>query len=175
MFYQHLRGPFSAWMNTGKITKRILIGPTPKPVRPFAAYHTEALRWYDHYLKGMDTGVLDGAPIHLGFWARISGGTSMSGPSHEPMDGVLSRGNGRQRDAQRHPAPRRRADPRLPAGHRSVLWGQPRWVYRSSPLDQPMEITGPIQLNLVMASSADGHPIGSSGFTMRRPTESCAS
>ena len=35
------------------------------PQRQYANYHMEALRWYDHFLKGMDTRVLEGAPIQL--------------------------------------------------------------------------------------------------------------
>jgi predicted acyl esterase len=34
------------------------------------------------------------------------------------------------------------------------IWGDSRWIYRSEPLNQPLEITGPVQLNLVMASTA---------------------
>ncbi len=155
LFYLHLRGPFNAWMGTGNITKRMLIGPTPKPVRPFAAYHMEALRWYDHFLKGMNSGVLDGAPIHLWIlgentwrdeyewplartrWTEFYlGGTAGKGTLTDtaPLEG--------EQTLDYQPG----SDP--------WLWGQPRLVYRSSTLDQPMEVTGPIQLNLVMASSA---------------------
>jgi uncharacterized protein len=155
MFYQHLRGPFSAWMNTGKITKRMLIGPTPKPVRPFAAYHMEALRWYDHFLKGMDTGVLDGAPIHLWILGEEMWRDEYEWPLARTrwtefyLGGTV--GNGTLSDTP--PLDGEQTLDYQPGGEQ-WLWGRPRWVYRSSPLDQPMEITGPIQLNLAIASSA---------------------
>ena len=155
MFYQHLRGPFSAWMGTGDITKRMLIGPTPMPGRPFAAYHMEALRWYDCFLKGMDSGVLDGAPIHL--WIH---GEDIWRDEHEwPLDRTKwmefylggTVGNGTLTDTP--PIDGEQTLDYDPSSEQ-CLWGQPRWVYRSRPLDQPMEITGPIQLNLEMASTA---------------------
>ena len=156
-FYDsHLRGSFDAWQGTGDITKRMLIGPKSIPRRPFAAYHMEALRWYDHFLKGMDTGVLEGGPIHIWIegedlwrdehewplartkWTEFYlGGSPGSGTLSDtpPLDGEQTLGYD-------------------PAGERWT-WGEPRWVYRSEPLDQPLEITGPIQLNLVMASTAE--------------------
>src|SRR6185436_14262796 len=51
--------------NAIDVPKRLVIGPGPYPRKPMAAYHREALRWYDHQLKGMDTGVMDGDPIRL--------------------------------------------------------------------------------------------------------------
>jgi predicted acyl esterase len=156
-FYNHhLRGSFRAWQGTGDITKRMIIGPNPVPPRPYANYHKEALRWYDHFLKGMDTRVLEGAPIHLwiggeGVWrderewplartqwkrfylgGAVENGTLADTP---PLEGgqTLS------------------CDP----ASEQWIWGQPRWVYRSEMLDRPLEITGPIQLNLVMASTAE--------------------
>ena len=156
-FYNlHLRGAFDAWQGTGNITKRMLIGPTPLPQRPFANYHMEALRWYDHFLKGMDTRVLEGAPIHLWIegedvwrnehewplartkWTELYlGGSVGAGTLRDtpPLDG--------EQTLQYDPT------------SEQWLWGQPRWVYRSEALDRPLEFTGPIQLNLVMASTAE--------------------
>jgi putative CocE/NonD family hydrolase len=34
--------------------------------RPFRSFHREILRWYDHWLKGMDTGVMREPPVK--FW-----------------------------------------------------------------------------------------------------------
>lgn len=156
-FYDsHLRGSFDAWQGTGDIIKRMLIGPKSFPRRPFAAYHMEALRWYDHFLKGMDTGVLEGGPIHIWIegedlwrdeyewplartkWTEFYlGGKPGSGTLTDtpPLDGEQTLSYD-------------------PAGERWI-WGEPHWVYRSEPLDQDLEITGPIQLNLVMASTAE--------------------
>ena len=65
-FGLHLRGAFMGWEGVSPSTpKRMFIGPEPTPRRPWGVYHVEALRWYDHYLKGMDSGILDGPPVHL--------------------------------------------------------------------------------------------------------------
>ena len=48
----YLRGAFEGWERTNNIPKRMLMCPTPQPLRLFAAYHGEALRWYDYWLKG---------------------------------------------------------------------------------------------------------------------------
>ena len=61
----HLRGVFQGYNGTGDIPKRALIGPRPWPLRPWAGFHYEMLRWYDHWLKGMDTRVMEGAPIQI--------------------------------------------------------------------------------------------------------------
>ncbi|MCA1655288.1 MAG: hypothetical protein LC635_02275 [Pseudonocardiaceae bacterium] len=52
----------------------MLLGPT-NPQRPWHEYHSLMLRWYDHWLKGHDTGLLDEPPIlmsvpHRGTWRR---------------------------------------------------------------------------------------------------------
>jgi hypothetical protein len=65
-FYNlHLPGLFEGWEGTANIPKKMLAGPTPVPRRPHAVYHFEALRWYDHWLKGLDTRVMEGPPIQI--------------------------------------------------------------------------------------------------------------
>ena len=61
----HLKGAFDGYNGTGGIPKRMMVGPRPWPLRPWAGYHYEMLRWYDHWLKGMDTRVMEGPPIQL--------------------------------------------------------------------------------------------------------------
>lgn len=64
----HLPGAISAWNNlTGpkRMTFRNYVGGVE---RPFRAFHDEMLRWYDHWLKGIDTGLLDEPPVKI--WIR---------------------------------------------------------------------------------------------------------
>ena len=157
-FYNlHLRGTFDAWYNTGDITKRMLLGPDPLPQRQYANYHMEALRWYDYFLKGLDTRVLEGAPIHL--WIE---GDDVWRDEHEwplartrwtefYLGGPV--GNGTLTDTP--PADGEQTLAYNPNDEQQWLRGEPRWVYRTEPLDQPLEVTGPIQLNLTMASTAE--------------------
>ena len=41
------------------------IGPPVYLDRPLYQYAYESLRWFDHWLKGIDTGILEEPPIHL--------------------------------------------------------------------------------------------------------------
>jgi len=45
--------------------KLVLRSAPPMQERPFHQFHDEIVRWYDHWLKGKDTGVMDGPPIKL--------------------------------------------------------------------------------------------------------------
>jgi predicted acyl esterase len=143
-------------MGTGNITKRMLIGPTPLPPRVYGCYHMEALRWYDHFLKGMDTRVLEGAPIHL--W--IEGEDIW----RDEYEWPLARTEWKAFYLGGEPGKGTLTDTPPLEGEQTMdyqlagddwIWGRPRWIYRSEPLDQPMEITGPIQLNLTMSSTAE--------------------
>jgi predicted acyl esterase len=58
----HLPGAFTAWRDW-QGPKKMVIGPPIYLDRPFYQYQDEALRWFDHWLKGVDTGVMDEAPI----------------------------------------------------------------------------------------------------------------
>jgi len=37
----------------------------PMQERPFHEFHDTMIRWYDHWLKGIDTGMMDGPPIKI--------------------------------------------------------------------------------------------------------------
>jgi predicted acyl esterase len=58
----HLPGAFTAWRDW-KGPKKMAIGPPVYLDRPLYQYHDEALRWFDYWLKGIDTGVMNEPPI----------------------------------------------------------------------------------------------------------------
>jgi len=62
----HLPGALSAWAGINA-PKKLAIRPSP-PARPFHEFHDEILRWYDYWLKGIDTGIMDEPPIKA--WVR---------------------------------------------------------------------------------------------------------
>lgn len=64
MYFLHLPGEFRAWERI-KGPKRMVVGPPIYLDRPIYQYAFESLRWFDHWLKGNDTGILDEAPINL--------------------------------------------------------------------------------------------------------------
>lgn len=156
-FGLHLRGAFIGWENIPPATpKKMLIGQEPKPRRPFAAYHGEALRWYDHYLKGMDSGIWEGAPINI----YIQGEDTWRGESEWPIartgwkelyltpQGGFSEGPGPAGELRYTHTP----------GTREVKLGEPKLIWRTEPAANPFEVTGPLVLKLVAsADQPDSH------------------
>ncbi len=60
----HLSGAFRNWENWAG-PKRMTIGPPVYLDRPVYQYQYESLRWFDHWLKGMDTGLDQDAPVKV--------------------------------------------------------------------------------------------------------------
>ena len=60
----HLPGAFRGWEKL-QVTKKMVIGPPMYLDRPFFQFQFEALRWFDHWLKGMDTGFMKERPVKL--------------------------------------------------------------------------------------------------------------
>jgi predicted acyl esterase len=58
----HLPGAFTAWKDWNG-PKKMVIGPGIYLDRPVYQYQDESLRWFDYWLKGIDNGVMDEAPI----------------------------------------------------------------------------------------------------------------
>jgi predicted acyl esterase len=64
MHMLHLPGDiqsFEHWNGPRKLT----IGPPYYLDRPVYQYADESLRWFDYWLKGIDTGIMDEAPVNL--------------------------------------------------------------------------------------------------------------
>jgi predicted acyl esterase len=64
MHMLHLPGDFESY-EQWKGPKKITIGPPYYMDRPVYQYHYESLRWFDYWLKGIDTGIMDEPPISL--------------------------------------------------------------------------------------------------------------
>jgi hypothetical protein len=60
----HLPGAFRSW-EYWKGPKKMTIGPPVYLDRPLYQYAYESIRWFDHWLKGMDNGVMEEPPIKL--------------------------------------------------------------------------------------------------------------
>ncbi|SHK03279.1 hypothetical protein SAMN05443637_10263 [Pseudonocardia thermophila] len=61
----HWLGAQHYFRNVEAPKKLIFTGPAHVE-RPFHQYHDEILRWYDHWLKGVDTGIMDEPPVR--YW-----------------------------------------------------------------------------------------------------------
>jgi predicted acyl esterase len=64
----HLPGAFRAYEQINA-PRKLRLYTTPSPVtgpdRPWSGQHDIILRWYDHWLKGIDTGIMDEPPIQI--------------------------------------------------------------------------------------------------------------
>ena len=62
----HLNGAQNWFRNITSAPKKLLLAGPAHLDRPVKAFHNEMLRWYDHWLKGIDTGILEDPPVR--FW-----------------------------------------------------------------------------------------------------------
>ena len=60
----HLPGAFRSWDKL-RGPKKMMIGPAAYLERPVYQLQYESLRWFDHWLKGMDTGIMEEPPIRV--------------------------------------------------------------------------------------------------------------
>lgn len=59
----HLQGCQNWFRNIKSRQKKLLFTGPAHLERPWHSFHGEVLRWYDHWLKGIDTGVIDEPPV----------------------------------------------------------------------------------------------------------------
>ncbi|CAN5670743.1 CocE/NonD family hydrolase [soil metagenome] len=123
---------------------------------PWESLHTEALAWFDHWLKGHDTGILDGDPIRYALPGADGWRTSATWPptaTHQELalraDGTLDTDEGvpGARDYLVLGAGLGRVKPSPIDPPASLTW-------TSAALDQPLDVVGEIELRLVAAATA---------------------
>jgi uncharacterized protein len=149
----HLPGTFTSWgALTGNPNVRMSLLPESGLNWPWESLHYEALAWYDHWLKGVDTGIMDGPPIRYYLPGAGEWRTAGAWPPPESSlvelalraDGSLSREEGEagSRSYLYLPAdsgrPRNANPPELP---HTLHWETP-------PLAEPLDIAGNIELRL---------------------------
>jgi predicted acyl esterase len=61
----HMQGS-QHWFRGIKVPKKLLFTGPAHLERPWHSFHSEILRWYDFWLKGIDTGIMDEPPVK--FW-----------------------------------------------------------------------------------------------------------
>lgn len=155
----HLAGGIRAWSDLPDIPKKLLVYPRFH-LRPFSENHDLLVRWFDHWLKGVDTGMLDEPPISV--WVQ---GDDYWRDEHEwPLDRttwtrLYLRSGGELSDSA--PAGREESDSfdNLPyVTLESTFGGVPHLAYRTPPLSAALEVTGPIALELFASlTDTDGN------------------
>jgi predicted acyl esterase len=58
----HLPAAFRSWENL-EVPKKMIIGPPVYLDRPLGQLQHEAVRWFDHWMKGINTGIMDEPPV----------------------------------------------------------------------------------------------------------------
>ncbi len=99
----HLASTFKAWRGLADNPNvRVALLPPASLSWPWESLHYEALAWYDHWLKGRDTGIMEGPPIRYVLPEADGWRTSATWPPPESKltafalraDGVLSQEEG---------------------------------------------------------------------------------
>jgi predicted acyl esterase len=60
----HRPGAYYGWLDM-KMPRKLVSCPSVYTDRPFYQFSWELLRWFDHWLKGMDTGIMDEPNVRL--------------------------------------------------------------------------------------------------------------
>lgn len=150
--HMHLRGAFDNYLGI-KGRNKLRIDSMEEAPAPFPEeYSAEVVRWYDHWLKGVDTGILDEPPISL----FVMGANRHRAEREWPL----------ARTEWTHLYLRRwqglADEPEPTTGRPDCFVQQPpdetsriaSVEYYTAPLDRPLEVTGPIALTLY--ASIDG-------------------
>ncbi len=144
----HLAGAFQAWEGIDAPKKMLIMetAATTGPLRPWRDHQDILLRWYDHWLKGNDTGFMDGPPINLLIKGRDFYRDEMEWPLARTQwtkyflrpDGLLSDGEAGPQASESFVN-----DP-------YVLQGKvaPGFIYKTAPMENELELTGPLALYL---------------------------
>lgn len=133
-----------------KSVKQLAIRPgPPMQERPFNEFHDEIVRWYDHWLKGNDTGMLDQPPIQI----QVQGTTETRYYDQWPIPGTEWTKLFLRPGERLSLAPERLgADDAPPDGYyqapQRVTNQVGRVVYQTLPLEQDVELIGPAALYL---------------------------
>ena len=127
----HLPSTFTAWkaLQHNSNVRMAMLGRYGL-TWPWESLHTEALAWYDHWLKGTDTGIMDGPPVRYVLPGADGWHTSSSWPPRADYREFALRADGAL--AEDEGAPGTREYLTLGAGLNRVT---------SSPIDPPVALT----------------------------------
>ena len=145
----HLPGAFRAWEKI-PAPKKMVIGPPVYLDRPLYQYQYESLRWFDYWLKGIDTRIMEEPSVRLfvmgtGEW-KASEGWPLAETKWTPFylhrDGLLSEHEFWPNEGC--------------SSFEDNLFNQRGGLtFLSPPLVENTEVIGPIALNLYASTTAD--------------------
>ena len=153
----HLPSTFTAWQHlTNSPCVRIGMLDEFGLTWPWESLHIEALAWFDHWLKGHDTGILDGPPVRYvlpgdGQWHQAESWPPQSSFTELALraDGALGADEG---------APGGRPFMALGAGlgraKPSPIDPPPQLTWTSAALPEALDVVGEIEVRLVASATA---------------------
>ncbi len=124
---------------------------------PWESMHTEALAWYDHFLKGRDTGITDGPPIRYFLPGADEWRTADSWPpSQTPHRALALRADGSLDENEGDPGSRESMVLGSGLGRikPSEIDPPSMLTWTSAPLSQDVDMVGDIELRLVASATA---------------------
>jgi len=146
----HLPGTFQAWQGLTTPKKMIMFETLEAtgPRRPWRDHQDIILRWYDHWLKGNDTGMMDEPPIRL----LIKGTNEWRDEYEWPLKRTQWTKFWLHADASLSTAAAA-AGTQSFNGEPFIVPGKPAPCLRfvTAPLEKELEITGPSALYLAAA------------------------
>lgn len=144
---------FSIYNRISTPYKKVLIDPSGWWDRPWVAYYGENIRWFDHWLKGIDTGIMDEPPIKL----YVKGINQWRYENEWPLTRIqptkyyLRGFGGLSPEPERYmkePDPFVQPPLYMTEDVRSVM-------YQTPPFPRDMEVTGPVALYLYASIDQD--------------------
>jgi predicted acyl esterase len=147
-FFSFFTEPQVNVFNRIKVPKKMYLY-TDMGTRPWRANHDELLRWYDFWLKGMDTGIMDEEPIRY----HITGSEKWSSAKEWPLETT------QWTDFYLGSLGQLQAEPDYFNPHPDAFVQEPLYIsekrarvqYVSAPLTEDLQVTGPPRLTFFCA------------------------
>jgi uncharacterized protein len=150
--HMHLRGAFQHYDGIDAPKKLYVESRVEADAPMDEAYNAEVVRWYDHWLKGVDNGIIDERPIKLHVRGRgWRYGDAWPLPGTEWAELHLRRFGGLSRE----PEPVEGSPDVLVQAPIEVQPAVATCEYLTDPFLEPVEVTGPAALTLYAAIDAD--------------------
>ena len=123
---------------------------------PWESLHVEALAWYDHWLKGRDTGILDGPAVRYYLPGADEWRTSQTWPPDGEHRELALRADGTLADNDGTPGARdfMVLGAGLGRARTSSIDPPSSLSWTSAPLDAALDVVGEIELRLVASATA---------------------
>ncbi len=170
-FAMHLRGNTEGYMRAASKHKKLRIH-TGTHFHPFHAEEArvDQLRWFDHWLKGIDTGIMEEPPVKLeirtgGSTGRYAFRFENEWPIartqwtkmylHIDRDSPLKGDTAAGRLDTAPPASDKKTSYSAGPGHYRPVSGNSGVSFETAPMESDTEITGPLVLILWVSSTAE--------------------